>query len=288
MYSDHDAEGAATSAHDRLREASERFRIVLENSAVDMQTTLGSAHSAVDSGVLAIKAHLDAMALRLAEIEKTLQPLGARFETVGQQAADLGSTLGGLGEASGELNEPLHALGRSLEGLEGKLEDARRRLAELADALSATLGVAARVEEVAASLDRSLDPLDRFASSTRALPDVGAQATALASAMADGQSTIEQFIASVRGADAGMQRVAGLPAHLNFEALESLSGTLERQIEGLNVSVRTWQKGVIDLDTLVGQLVQRQRAAAEALLQVQDELKASVHILTTSIEGSPV
>lgn len=285
MFSEDDTETGLNKAQDDLRKASERFRIVLKNASVDTQTTLGAAQNTIESGVQGIKAHLDAVASRLGEIERSMEPLGDRFEGVGTKALKLESELDSLGSASTELKIPFGGLRDEIAQLGREVANSHRGMSTFADTLHGTIKVIPRVEELVESLDHSVNSIQRFASTFDDLPDLTPQVNALADALSAGQSTIEHFINSTRSAEASMERLAGLSSKL--EKLESLAGTLEAQIKGLERSVQTWQSGIGDLDSAVRELQDRQKAAAKALLDVNDELKASVHVLTASIDGMP-
>ena len=129
--------------------------------------------------------------------------------------------------------------------------------------------------------------IQRFADGlNQQLAHLGEGVGDFAAAMAKGKTHLIALAEAVGDVEKGLGPLRHLPEVLDIETLRAFSSTLQEQVATLQRSVQHWERGLEDLTRLGQQLGVRQRAAASALLSVNDELAASVAFLKNSVEES--
>lgn len=268
-------------AQDRLQDALEGLRLVLQNATTDMETTLGAATTRIGASVGDVVGRLGGLAKSVDEVAVELAPLSDNFGSAGKQAAAFAEE---LQSSSDTLVERIDAVGAAFSGLNDPVEAASRRLTTFATAMSGATAAGERLGQIGDSVTESFEALRQLVVRLDGLSEVGDSFRQLSDAVSSGQRKIHEFVRSVGEVDAALGQLKAISESLDLTAFAKLSETVQRQYGLLGSSLADWEKALRRLSDLTEKLGDRQEDAGKALLDVRSEISSGVSYLISYLK----
>jgi hypothetical protein len=280
-----------------LEEAMATVKPVLVNAATELDTTLGkagttletaitSAGESVAQAVTGVTAELDLVTEGLQQTKDAVGPLANSIQELVTQASDLSRAMSGSSTEVANFAGGLTKLSRESESLEGGLQHMLGSMQFLEGHMSAAGPVVSRFGEALEKITAVQPSFQLFVQGATQLAKAGDQVEALVEAMEAGRREVEAFASAVTEATTGVRPLSDIPAAINIEALGKASTELTQQLSGIKRNVREWKDSLEDFTEVSKQLAKEEQSAASALQSVNEELAASVAFLKSSVRGT--
>jgi len=312
MYRSQDSPDALQALMEEVEKAAEDLQLTFRSTAADMRTTAGQASAELADAWGGLSSVLQTSAVELTtaigspdtgvvgsavSLKRALDEIAAKVTKADGSFGTLETTLTSVTVETGILGESLERSRRGVESMAQSFADTTESATQLRPTLQATGEQFVALSRAAGEVTGSHRDLLTMIQSVLATQSVLEEFSEGIESFAAAAVNVRQLVSAVEQSGAGVASLGGaarqaaadlevfseLPEALGAAQLKKLGDAIRHQTVTIEESLRGWRLALDRLGETSDDLQVRQALASKALLDVNDDLAAGVKFLRTTL-----